>query len=82
MRFVLWQQAILLISFVALLATYVIGTYRFTTGNRSALAILLRLSAMVATGSVVWITVGLLLFFTTGIQAIKGGKPWKNRISS
>jgi hypothetical protein len=67
MRFVLWQQAFLLIGFVGLLVAYIIGTYRFTTGNRPALALLLRLGAMVAIGSVIWMTMGLVLFSIAGV---------------
>ena len=62
MRFIIWQQALLLISFVALLLVYAIGTYRVTTGRRSSWTILLRLIGMVAIGSVIWVAAGFILF--------------------
>lgn len=61
MRFMMWQQALLVIGFVALLVVYAVGTYRITAGRRSLGAILLRLIGMVAVGSVVWVSAGFIL---------------------
>jgi hypothetical protein len=61
MRFVMWQQAFLLTSFVVLLVLFVIATYRITTGVKSLRATLIRLVALVIVGSVVWVCLGVML---------------------
>jgi hypothetical protein len=62
MRFVMWQQALLIIAFVALLVAYVVVTYAVTSGRKPRKAILLALGGMMTFGSLIWVAAGMLLF--------------------
>ncbi len=62
MRFIMWQQALLIVAFVALLLAYVIATYCLTAGRKPLRTILLPLGAVATFGSVIWVAAGMVLF--------------------
>lgn len=62
MRFLMWQQIVLLVCFVAFLLAYIVATYKATNGPRSTVSTLQRLGVTTVLGSIIWLVGGQFLW--------------------
>jgi hypothetical protein len=76
MRFIIWQQVLLLICFVAFILAYIAVTYKVTSGPRSTGSALRRLCATTAFGSIIWIVGGSFLWRLAYIGLADSGVPY------